>query len=452
MLYAMLRAASRVALSWYYSDVIVQGRERIPVAGPVLIVANHPNALVDALLVGTTVDRHVLLTAKATLFEHRALMPLLSSVGVVPLRRARDEPSRDQSRNAQAFQQVSAALEKGRVVLIFPEGISHDEPMLAPLRTGAARIAFEARHTGVVGLRILPIGLVFEEKERPRSRVLVRIGESLDVDAWVAAYPSADAALLTREIDARLRQVTLNFASSERAQRAVRVASALAAIASEPLDLGQTSAFALETDLAARVESAIESLDRAPPALSAEADRFTNRLAALEARLHQRGASLAEARVSPANAPGAWFIIRESAIVLVCLPFAVLGRITHWLPVRAALAFGVRSLQRDPSKDQPAMRTIVIGLGLLLAWYTLQAVVVAWWLGVGAAVAWLVIIFVARRVDLVLADRYRRGRRRALTYLAIRKDPQFRAETLAEIEALLADAVRLEDSLRRLPA
>src|SRR6476661_3208396 len=99
MLYGMLRAASRVALSWYYSDVIIQGRERIPPSGPVLIVANHPNALVDALLVGTTVDRHVMLTAKATLFENKALVPLLSAVGVVPLRRAKDEASKDQSRN-----------------------------------------------------------------------------------------------------------------------------------------------------------------------------------------------------------------------------------------------------------------------------------------------------------------------------------------------------------------
>ena len=93
MLYQTLRAAARVALQWYYADVIVQGRNRIPARGPLLIVANHPNALVDALLVGTTIERRVLLTAKATLFERPALRPLLSSLGVVPLRRAKDEPA-----------------------------------------------------------------------------------------------------------------------------------------------------------------------------------------------------------------------------------------------------------------------------------------------------------------------------------------------------------------------
>src|SRR4051812_29308130 len=91
MLYHSLRAAAHVALRWYYADVVVQGEERVPARGPLIVVANHPNALVDALLVGTALRRRILLTAKATLFEHPLLAPLLRGIGVVPLRRAADE-------------------------------------------------------------------------------------------------------------------------------------------------------------------------------------------------------------------------------------------------------------------------------------------------------------------------------------------------------------------------
>src|SRR4051812_30673510 len=91
MLYRALRAAADVALHWYYADVVVQGGERIPAHGPLIITANHPNALVDALVVGTTMRRRVLLTAKATLFENPLLAAVFRAVGVVPLRRARDE-------------------------------------------------------------------------------------------------------------------------------------------------------------------------------------------------------------------------------------------------------------------------------------------------------------------------------------------------------------------------
>ena len=48
-------------------------------------------ALIDPLLVGTALSRRVMITAKATLFDNPALSPLLRAVGVVPLRRAKDE-------------------------------------------------------------------------------------------------------------------------------------------------------------------------------------------------------------------------------------------------------------------------------------------------------------------------------------------------------------------------
>jgi glycerol-3-phosphate O-acyltransferase / dihydroxyacetone phosphate acyltransferase len=208
VLYQLLRGTAAIALRWYYADVAVQGRERIPRDAPVLILANHPNALIDPLLVGTAVPRRVLLTAKATLFEHPALAWLLRTVGVVPLRRAKDE-TRDRTalpvtpeRNAQAFALVTSALRARQAVLVFPEGISHDDPMLAPLKSGAARMALQAHHEGVAGIRLLPIGLIFEEKERPGSRVLVRIGDALDLGTWLAQH-TAETQELTETLETR---------------------------------------------------------------------------------------------------------------------------------------------------------------------------------------------------------------------------------------------------------
>ena len=64
---------------------------------------------------------------------------------------------------------------------LFPEGHSHNEPRRLPLKTGAARIALEteARH-GPLGLKIVPVGLTYDEKGKFRSRVLVRVGDPID--------------------------------------------------------------------------------------------------------------------------------------------------------------------------------------------------------------------------------------------------------------------------------
>jgi 1-acyl-sn-glycerol-3-phosphate acyltransferase len=452
MLYQLLRSAARVALQWYYSDVIVQGRARIPVHGPVLIVANHPNALVDAMLVAASVDRRVLLTAKATLFEHPLLSPLLGAVGVVPLRRAKDERDAIRSggtvaRNEDAFRMVTEAFRQNRVVLVFPEGISHDEPSLAQLKSGAARMALGARHAGVQALHILPMGLVFEEKERPRSKVLVRIGDPIDVDAWCAPRLLPDAAALTREIDTRLRRVTLNFATAESASRAVRVARALGAFAEEPASVATGEDFAARAELAVRVESATEALATAPPALVSAADAFIERLDALDARLAARGIALIDSRISLQVRHGVRFVLRESALALLALPIALLGRVTHWPPIRIARALAMRSPATQTSRDQPAMRTIVLALAALLVWYALLAVILTLWLGGVAAVLWLVAIFAAAQVDLRLEDRLTRAWRRARAYLVLRSDPELRAQLPIEIEGLLAEAVALERAL-----
>lgn len=169
MLYEILRGTARLALRRYYADVVVQGRQHIPGDAPLLVVANHPNALVDAMLVATAVRRRVFITARATLFESRLLAGFLRRIGVVPLLRVQDAPSAASptgflSRNDASIQRVTDALYKREVVLVFPEGISHDSPTMAPLKSGVARIALQARDLGIQALTIVPVGLVYEAR------------------------------------------------------------------------------------------------------------------------------------------------------------------------------------------------------------------------------------------------------------------------------------------------
>jgi len=453
MLYRALRRVARIALRWYYADLVVQGREQLPRDGPILLVANHPNALVDAMTIAVAVPRRVLLTAKATLFEQPVLAILLRAVGVVPLRRAKDESAREvgaapsAARNVDAFQMVTASLAAGSAVLIFPEGISHDAPALAPLRTGAARMALLARASGVTRLRIIAVGLVYEEKERPRSRVLVRIGEPLDVDAWLGAGDD-QAAALTVEIDARLRRVTLNFASEVRARHAVQLARTLDAIASEgvpPLD--HPRALAPEAELARRIEIATDALAAAPESVVRQADAFISAAESFVGRLAERGVSVSELQLSPRTRHGAWFALRESLLLVLALPVALIDRFAHDLPVRFARALAQRSLAHDPSRDQPAMRMILLGAVALVAWYGILGIMLGHWLGARVALVALVTMALSAGAEPALRDRVSRAWRRARTYLALRADPALRASALTEANALLAHAQAVERAL-----
>jgi glycerol-3-phosphate O-acyltransferase/dihydroxyacetone phosphate acyltransferase len=452
IIYRVLRRVARIALAWYYADLEVERRDRIPAIGPVLIVANHPNALVDAMVIAVAVPRRVLLTAKATLFEQPLLAALLRTVGVVPLRRAKDEQTATTehaapTRNADAFRAVTTALAGGGVVLVFPEGISHDAPTLAPLRTGAARMALMAHAAGVRGLRLVAAGLIYEEKERPRSRILTRFNEPLELDAWIATR-DADATVLTAELEARLRRVTLNFATEERARDAMRLARTMDALGGDVSSLGRPRQLASQANIAQRVDEASAALTHAPASVVTQARALMIDTEAFEQRLGTRGVSLSELRISPAVAPGAWFVVREAMLLALAAPVALVDRLAHDIPVRIARAHAQRSLARDPSRDQPAMQTIIVAAALLLVWYLALGAMLAHWLGWTIAILAVAVMLMSASAELALRDRLARAWRRARTYLAFRSDPTLRETALAEADRLVNDAMALEDVLR----
>src|SRR5262249_18451446 len=150
-------------------------------------------------------------------------------------RRAKDEAPSDAplnpARNRQTFEAVHRALARGGMVLIFPEGKSHDEPYLAPLKTGAARMALHASAASdVPSLSVVPIGLTFERKDAPRTRVFAQIGEPIRMESWTTPAGAPPAEALTAEIDTRLRAVTLNYSTVDDAARSVRLSSVVAAL------------------------------------------------------------------------------------------------------------------------------------------------------------------------------------------------------------------------------
>ena len=424
MLYGLLKPVVGVALRWYYRSILTGGIERIPDTGPVFLAVNHPNALVDALAVAYAVPRRVRFTAKATIFANPLVAHFLRTIGVVPLRRASDERAvgtvnaTDADRNAASFKAVAEVLAENGAIVIFPEGKSHDLPRLAPLRTGLARMTLQAyRLHGVRGVRIVPIGLLFEHKEAPRSRVLLQVGEPIAVDPLVDAGVSVDT--LTQLVAARLAAVTLNFDSSDDAERVQRVGSTLSAL------LEPTPSVAEGSPPLGRVLDLLRRLDRVhavlrargDDALQARLDDFEAQVRAFRARLDQRG-------IDPHDiAIGLW------------------GRLTHFVPIQLARRLALRNVT---ARDEPAMRTLVVGLLLVLAAYIVQTAAVAFLIGGWWALAFFMTLVPSASSDLRYGDRTRRARDRARAYFAFRRDPALQAALAVEADAIRQDAFTLE--------
>jgi 1-acyl-sn-glycerol-3-phosphate acyltransferase len=218
MLRTLVRIVAIVVVRFFHRQIAVRGRERVPGEGPVMVVSNHPNGLIDPMLIRIALRREVGFMAKATLFENPIGKLAMDAFAGLPVYRAKD--GKDTSANERTFEAVRARFREGRWVVIFPEGHSHSEPTLQRMKTGAARICLSAENEADfdLGLRVLPIGLVYEDKERFRSRVAVRIGDPIDVADYRSVYLDDDweaAKQLTDDIGASLARVVLEAETSE---------------------------------------------------------------------------------------------------------------------------------------------------------------------------------------------------------------------------------------------
>lgn len=209
----LFRRFCQLIVDVFYRRCEASGRQNVPASGPLILCANHVNALVDAVVVQATCPRTIHPLARSGLFRNPLLRWILTRIEAVPIYRRRageqvGDPSAE--RNEDSFRQVYAHLGAGRAVLIFPEGQSHSDPTLRPLKTGAARLALGAlEHNGVLPA-VVPVGLTFTRKGRFRGEVLVQYGRPVVLETVAAEPVEASARRFTAAIGQGLLGVTIN--------------------------------------------------------------------------------------------------------------------------------------------------------------------------------------------------------------------------------------------------
>lgn len=223
--YRWIRQVLRFIVGAFFREINVTGLESIPQkAGTCgLLVSWHPNGLVDPGLIVTQFPHHVVFGARHGLFRYPVLGRVMRRMGTVPIYRAidlgRSDPDARRAANKKSLEALATRVSEGSFSALFPEGVSHDEPSLQELRSGAARLYYRARQLAEAHGRapvIIPVGLHYDKKQSFRSNVLVgfhepmALPESLDVTPPIDEDPEVSSkrcAALTRHIEDTLRDV-----------------------------------------------------------------------------------------------------------------------------------------------------------------------------------------------------------------------------------------------------
>ena len=215
-LYRILRVGLRAAVGIYFFDVKATGQESIPADGPLIFAANHPNSIMDTVLLGIHTDRQIRYMARSGLFKNPIVRAIFNNFEVIPIYRAADEAT-DLSKNEDSFRAAYQALEEGGCIGIFPEGKNSPDRQVRELKTGTARIALNAEDFNdfSLGVKIQPVGLNFDDRDRFLSSVLIRFGDPIDVSQYAEDFandPRETARALTDHIQRDLRALATHIA------------------------------------------------------------------------------------------------------------------------------------------------------------------------------------------------------------------------------------------------
>jgi 1-acyl-sn-glycerol-3-phosphate acyltransferase len=387
------------AVALYYD--LERTGPRLP-DGPLLVAANHPNSLIDPLVIFRTAGRPTRPLAKAPLFEQALVGTVLRGLGGLPVYRRQDDPELVHL-NDRTFDAAIAALEDQGAVQIYPEGRSHSEPSLSPLRTGAARIALmaEDRAGWRLGVHIQPVGLTYIRKPAFRGRAIAAYGTPIVVADFRAEYEADEreaARKLTSVIQERLEELTLNF-EHPADQELVDVAERLYARQKKLARPRERERMAERLPRLRRFAEGVRWLRARDPeraeALAGEVERYMRLLTLFGAR---------EGDVPRRYRPGAVLLYsaRQLALLTLVLPAALLGFALWYVPLVGSQSLVPRF---RPKLDQVATYKLSGALVFFPLWLALLFGGTWLWFGLRAGLVVLIVLPVTGLAAIAWRDR-----------------------------------------------
>jgi len=453
-----MRRVIGLALGFYFRRIERFQVERVPAAGPVLFVSNHPNSLTDSFVIGASVSRKVNFIGTVQLFQFKPVKWLLTQCGVIPINRVKDNPKAMRS-VADTFEAVYQVLERGEAVGIFPEGITYDDSALKEVKSGAARMALELenRHGGKLGLRVVPVGLTYSAKEMYRSNVLANFGEPILAAEFLSGYTERRKECIVRltdEIERRIQALIVHIPQLEE----TRVVAGVKRLYFDQLLLGNRITIepaakqAKDLILSQQIAETVDRVYRTQPERAAA---FAAKLDFYERWLARMKISHDALELFPQTGKLAGQAAEWAFIAIVGAPIALYGW-THRLIPYALIKWATGKFTLEGKRKAQASTTAIaagaVGFGLC---YTIYIAVFQWIFGWPASL-WYAL---SLPVTGILAHYYLREMRRLWaavhTTIVLWRAPfaakrllKMRAELIGEIEAVRADQQREEVSTK----
>lgn len=177
--YQLFKIYIQTGLFFYTKKISIVGKENIPKKGAILFAVNHPNGLLDPLLVTTNTPRITHYLVRAAIFKKPIVKKFLATLNLMPIYRIRDGV-KELSKNTEIFNNCYEILNKQSALMIFPEGSHNRKRTVRVLSKGFTRILFGAidKYPNLQ-VNIIPVGVTYQNASQHPCKVAIHYGKPI---------------------------------------------------------------------------------------------------------------------------------------------------------------------------------------------------------------------------------------------------------------------------------
>jgi len=430
----------KLVLNIFFRNIQAIGEEKLPKDCPMLFVSNHTNAILDPFVILAALQKPIVPTAKFTLLKNPLLWCLLKSHRAIMFNRSQDKSNMQSLRlNIASFKECVKVFMRNEHLCIFPEGQSHSEIKMLPFKTGAARIALMYHKENPSGkpLKIVPVGLFYDEKHKFRSRVAVQIGDVLDVSEWVRSNTGQGPKELTIEIEKMVEDVVLTFEQTRDSVIVPWVADLLLGKGKYPARIGEKDPFPDNyISTVKRLEKEYSNLRDKQEIKELEDD-----IVKLRQNLHANGLNLNEIHLPINIAKALFFVFREVEILVGGFGLFLLGRLIHFCPLNILIQI-VNKYSID--EDHWATNYVLFGMVEFFIFYLIVAISLAF-VNLYLFAMSLVILPYLGYFSILYAERAKKSIKRTKTFFLFLFNKKLQEELCTQTE----DIVKSIENIRK---
>ena len=214
--FRFVRFYIQLGLYFYTKKTKVVGINNVPKKGAVLFAVNHPNGLLDPLIVTTNNPRASYFLVKAAAFKNPIIEKILNSLNLIAIYRMRDGINQ-LAKNEEVFNTCYNIFNKGKSLMIFPEGSDCRDRTIRPLSKGFTRIVYGAiKRYPDLHLQVVPVGVTYQNASQFPSKVALHYGMPIDAsEIYANNIPSKSINILKKQVSDQLKTLCVHIEKDE---------------------------------------------------------------------------------------------------------------------------------------------------------------------------------------------------------------------------------------------